>query len=240
MSQWTGLVSVQKWFIAYSSSHYLNQCQGIVNWTLRNKLQWNINQNTKLCIHENACKMSSAKWWPCCLGPNVLEMLYVGSASLGHYNDVIMSAMASQFTGVSIVCSIVGSCPDQRKHQSSASLAFVREFTDDRKFPHKGPVTREMFPFDDVIMVKADLPVSATHHVFHIFDQEHLSYAKHACRGLSVGYVAPLVDQPHSQQSEPCAWAYWMSCWLAWRESRLWHAASASVAFRLYIDLLCP
>ena len=36
---------------------------------------------------------------------------------------------------------------DQRKHQSSASLAFAREFTVD-----KGPVTRRMFPFDDVIM----------------------------------------------------------------------------------------
>ena len=37
-----------------------------------------------------------------------------------------MSAMAYQITGVSIVCPIVRSGPDQRKHQSSASLAFVR------------------------------------------------------------------------------------------------------------------
>ena len=43
-----------------------------------------------------------------------------------HYNDVIMSALASQITGVSIVCSMVGSGADQRKHQSSASLAYVR------------------------------------------------------------------------------------------------------------------
>ena len=35
-------------------SHYLNQCCDIVNWTLRNKLQWNFNQNTKLFIHANA------------------------------------------------------------------------------------------------------------------------------------------------------------------------------------------
>ena len=35
-------------------SHYLNQCWIIVNWTLRNKRQWNFNQNTKLFIHENA------------------------------------------------------------------------------------------------------------------------------------------------------------------------------------------
>ena len=43
------------WFVAYSApSHYLNQCWVIVNWTLRNKLQLNIDQNTKLFIHKNA------------------------------------------------------------------------------------------------------------------------------------------------------------------------------------------
>ena len=42
-----------------------------------------------------------------------------------NYNDTIMSAMASQLTFVSIVCSSVGSGADQRKHQSSASLGFV-------------------------------------------------------------------------------------------------------------------
>ena len=46
--------------------------------------------------------------------------------SFHHYNDVIMSAMASQITSVSIVCSTVCSGADQRKQQSSASLAFVR------------------------------------------------------------------------------------------------------------------
>ena len=51
---------------------------------------------------------------------------------LEHFNDVIMSAIASQITGVAIVCSTVGSGPDQRKHQSSASLAFVRGIHRDR------------------------------------------------------------------------------------------------------------
>ena len=50
-----------------------------------------------------------------------------------HYSDVIMSAMASQITGVTIVDSTVCSGADQRKHQSSASLAFVRG--NDRWFP---------------------------------------------------------------------------------------------------------
>ena len=41
----------------------------------------------------------------------------------------------------------------QRKHQSSASLAFVRRIhRRPVNSPHKGPVTRKMFPFDDVIM----------------------------------------------------------------------------------------
>ena len=42
-----------------------------------------------------------------------------------YYNDVIMGAIASQITSLTIVYSIVYSDADQRKHQSSASLAFV-------------------------------------------------------------------------------------------------------------------
>ena len=42
-----------------------------------------------------------------------------------HYNDVIMSAMASQIASLTSVYSTVYSGADQRKHQRSASLAFV-------------------------------------------------------------------------------------------------------------------
>ena len=71
-----------------------------------------------------------------------------------HYNDVIMSAMASQNTSLTIVYSTVYSGADQRKHQSSASLAFVRGIHRwPVNSPHKGPVTRKMFQFDDVIMM---------------------------------------------------------------------------------------
>ena len=49
--------------------------------------------------------------------------------------------------------SIVYSDADQRKHQSSASLAFVRGIhRGPMNSPQKWPVTRKMFPFDDVIM----------------------------------------------------------------------------------------
>ena len=73
---------------------------------------------------------------------------------LYHYGVVIMSIMASLVTSISIVYSTVCSNADQRKHQSSASLAFVRGcYRWPVNSPHNGPVTRKMFPFDDVIMI---------------------------------------------------------------------------------------
>ena len=57
-----------------------------------------------------------------------------------------MSTMASQITSISIVCSTVCSGTDHRKHQSSTSLAIVREI---QRWPvnslHIGPVTRKCF-----------------------------------------------------------------------------------------------
>ena len=71
-----------------------------------------------------------------------------------HYGDVMMGAIASQITSLTIVYSIVYSDADQRKHHSSASLAFVWGIhRGPVNSPHKGPVTRKMFPFDDVIMI---------------------------------------------------------------------------------------
>ena len=73
--------------------------------------------------------------------------------SASHYRDVIMMAMASLITGVSIVCSNVYSGADQRQHQSSASLNFLWGINRwPENFPHKGPVRRKIFPFDDVIV----------------------------------------------------------------------------------------
>ena len=70
-----------------------------------------------------------------------------------HYTDVIMGAMASQITSLTIVYLSVYSGRDQRKHQSSASLAFVLGIHRwPVNSPQKWPVTRKMFPFDDVIM----------------------------------------------------------------------------------------
>ena len=63
-----------------------------------------------------------------------------------------MGAIVSQITSLAIVYSSVYSGADQSKHQSSASLAFVwRIHRGPVNSPHKWPVTRKVFPFDDVI-----------------------------------------------------------------------------------------
>ena len=61
-----------------------------------------------------------------------------------HYNDVIMGTMVSQISSLTMFTQPF--IRVQRKHQSSASLAFVRGI-------HRSPVTRKVFPFDDVIMI---------------------------------------------------------------------------------------
>ena len=64
-----------------------------------------------------------------------------------------MSTIASEITSLTIVYSTVYSGTDQRKHQNSALLAFVRgihRWPVDS--PHKEPVARKMFRIDDVIM----------------------------------------------------------------------------------------
>ena len=117
------------------------------------------------------------------VGSGADQRKHQSSASLafvpGHYIDVIMTTMASQITSLAVVYSTVFSDADQRKHQSSASLAFVWGIHRDRWIPrtkaqlrekcfhlmtssrihrwpvnsqHKRPVTRKMFPFDDIIM----------------------------------------------------------------------------------------
>ena len=88
----------------------------------------------------NACEIST----PCSMGQ--LGMF------ANHYNDVIMSAIASQIISLTIHYSTVCSGTDQRKQQNSASLAFVRWIHWCLvNSPHKWPVTWKMFPLDDVI-----------------------------------------------------------------------------------------
>ena len=56
----------------------------------------------------------------------LMSCTYRETRTCTYYSDVIMSAMATQKPCVSIVCSTVCSGANQRKHQNSASPAFVR------------------------------------------------------------------------------------------------------------------
>ena len=80
--------------------------------------------------------------------------LNISKIIVNNHCDVIMDAMASQITSLAIVYSTVYSGADQRKHQNSASLAFVRGIHRWQvNSPHKWPITRKMFSFDNVIML---------------------------------------------------------------------------------------
>ena len=85
-------------------------------------------------------------------GDDEPSAFYTASCRL-YSSDVIISTMASQITSLRIVYSTVYSGADQRKHQSSASLAFERRIHRwPVNSPHQRPVMRKMFPFDDIIM----------------------------------------------------------------------------------------
>ena len=78
-----------------------------------------------------------------------ITSLFYCSVIDNHFSDGIMSTMASQIPSLTIVYSGA----DQIKHQSSASLAFVRGIhRSPSNSSHEGPVKRKMFPFYDVIM----------------------------------------------------------------------------------------
>ena len=81
------------------------------------------------------------KWW---VGTAMFYVVHRKDHDHNYYhNDVIMSAMASQITKITALYSAVYSGEDQRKHQSPASLAFVRGIHRwPVKSPHKWPVTR--------------------------------------------------------------------------------------------------
>ena len=104
-------------------------------------------------IHWHKCTALGGDKFIVCDSPPISTVL-AQMLHAYHYDDVKMTMLASQITSLTVVYSIVYSGVNQRKHQSSASLAFVREIhRGPVNFPHKWPVTRKMFPFDDVIMI---------------------------------------------------------------------------------------
>ena len=117
------------------------------------------------------------------------------------HRDVIMSTIASQITSLAIVYWTIYSGADQRKHQSSVSLTFMWGIHQwPVSSPHKWPVKRKMFPFDDVIIishtavsrwiVRGLIPISQNPllHLFHI--PQCSTPSKHICSAWStVGYA---------------------------------------------------
>ena len=107
-------------------------------------------------LHIESGAWSSLPAVPASLGATTWQ--WAISRDNEHYNYIIMGAIASQITSLMIVYSVfvysvVYSEADQRKHQSSASLAFVRGIhRGPVNSPHKWPVTRKIFSFDDFIM----------------------------------------------------------------------------------------
>ena len=147
-------------------SHYLNQCWNIVNWTIENKLQWNLSRNLYVFIQENAsenvvCELAfilsrsqCVKYTKHCQDtpPPTLNHLWSRACTLpglvleSYPIDVIMTTMSTQITSLTVVYSTFYSDVDQRKHQSSASLAFVRGIHRDRWIPRaKGQLRGKCF-----------------------------------------------------------------------------------------------
>ena len=79
---------------------------------------------------------------------------------MSEFRVKMMGTMASQISSLTIVYSTLNSGADERKYQSSTSLAFVRGIHWWQvNSPHKWPVTWKVFPFDDIIMYQLDTTV---------------------------------------------------------------------------------
>ena len=100
-----------------------------------------------IIVLQRRCFLSISWYWRHC------EPFWCWNQIIPTKLCVIMGAIASQITSLTIVYSIVHSDADQRTHRSSAALAFLRgNHQGPVNSPHKWPITRKMFPFDDVIM----------------------------------------------------------------------------------------
>ena len=127
-----GIRWVAQW---YPSVHWVNQCHSNVHWTSQCTLAQGKGNNIQLMTNPQDVYMFHPRGHSCPL------------SILGwHYCHVIMGVVASQITSLTIVYSTVYSDADQRKHQSFASLAFVRGIhRGPVNSPHKWPVTLKWF-----------------------------------------------------------------------------------------------
>ena len=132
-----------------------------------------------------------------------------------------MGAIASQITSLTIVHPLVYSDTDERKHKKSASLAFVRVFHQvPVNSPHKWPVTRKMFPFDDVIMTFCSQhgglsPIPHMHGAeIWIVPMQVVALKCFAHYGSFVrGIHLSLMDSPHTRASRAELWCFFPVSW---------------------------
>ena len=103
------------------------------------------------------------------LNRHAMTWIKDGHTQLVYYSDVIISVMASQITGVSSVCSTVCSGHWSKKTSKLRVTGHCKGNPPVTSgFPHKGPIERKMFPFDDlIIMASHDYPlVCGTFNIF--------------------------------------------------------------------------
>ena len=83
------------------------------------------------------------------LGTNFGERTYRGPS---HNNDVIMTAITSQIISLMVVYSTFIQTQIKETSKLRVTGLCVGNSPGPLNSPHKGPVTRKMFPFDDVIV----------------------------------------------------------------------------------------
>ena len=140
---------------------------------------------TEVFVHPRSVCTSKTTW----ICPRAFYIRYGPHDSIIHHNWYIYTYKhysSSPYSSLhtrhfTIVYSTVYSGADQRKHQSSASLAFVRGSHQGRvNSPHKGPLTRKIFPFDDVIMIfHTFFPVASAHTLLHALSLIHAGIKVH-------------------------------------------------------------
>ena len=86
-------------------SHYLNKCWLIVDWTLRNKLQWNMNQNTNIFLQGNAfknvtCKLAAIMSRPQCINCSLITADFIDCHHIVH----LVLESKSMISGHNVLC----------------------------------------------------------------------------------------------------------------------------------------
>ena len=153
--------------------------------------------------------------------------------SINHYSDIIMGAMASQITSLTFVVSTVYS--DQRKHQSSASLAFVQGIHRwPVNSPRKWPVTRKIGSISD------NHYIQSTSCDYYLEDSFNDKFGKASNLDDSLSFFHQNIKSLPKHQNELEIYLDSLNCnffphWSYWNLVR-WIQGSAAWYFQLYMS----